>query len=129
MGACGCAHVLLALSSATSGPSSRLIVIGATNFPNRLDEALVRPGRLNRIVHIERPGVSDIAGILRQHLSGDLAGENLMPLASIGTGATGADIAGWARGARMVARAAGRGMILADLVDQVAQPETRTRRC
>lgn len=120
------AHILLAISSATSGPSSRLIVIGATNFPNRLDDALVRPGRLNRIVHIERPDVPAIAGILRQHLGGDLAGENLVPLASIGKGATGAEIAGWARGARMAARAAGRGMILADLVDQVAPPEART---
>jgi len=120
------AHVLLALSSAVSGPSSRLIVIGATNFPERLDEALVRPGRLNKIVHIERPDVPAIAGILRQHLGPDLAGEDLMPLASIGAGATGADVAGWARGARMTARAAGRGMVLADLVDQVAPPETRS---
>ncbi len=67
-----------------------------------------------------------IAGILRHHLGGDLVGEDLMPLASIGTGATGADIAGWARGARMAARAAGREMVLADLVDQVAPPETRS---
>ena len=120
------AHVLLALSSAVSGASSRLIVIGATNFPERLDEALVRPGRLNRIVRIERPDVPAIAGILRHHLGDDLAGEDLMPLAAIGTGATGADIAGWARGARMAARAARRTMILADLVNQVAPPETRS---
>lgn len=120
------AHVLLALSSAVSGASSRLIVIGATNFPERLDEALVRPGRLNRIVRIERPDVPAIAGILRHHLGDDLAGEDLVPLAAIGTGATGADIAGWARGARMAARAAGRTMILADLVNQVAPPETRS---
>ena len=120
------AHVLLALSSAVSGPSSRLIVIGATNFPERLDEALVRPGRLNKIVHIERPDVPAIAGILRQHLGADLAGEDLMPLASIGIGATGADVAGWARGARMAARAAGRGVVLADLIEQVAPPETRS---
>lgn len=119
-------HILLALSSAVSGASSRLIVIGATNFPERLDEALVRPGRLNRIVRIERPDVPAIAGILRQHLGADLEGEDLRPLANIGAGATGADVAGWARGARMTARAAGRGMILADLVDQVAPPETRS---
>ncbi|MGU3465565.1 AAA family ATPase [Methylobacterium sp. C33D] len=119
-------HILLALSSAVSGPNSRIIVIGATNFPERLDEALVRPGRLNRVVHIERPDVLAIAGILRQHLGADLEGEDLMPLATIGAGATGADVAGWARGARMTARAAGRGMVLADLVEQLAPPETRS---
>ncbi|MGU3557952.1 AAA family ATPase [Methylobacterium radiotolerans] len=119
-------HILLALDSAVSGASSRLIVIGATNFPERLDEALVRPGRLNRIVHIPRPDIPAIAGILRQHLGDALPGVDLMPLANIGAGATGAEIAGWAKGARMVARQAGRDMVLRDLVDQVAPPETRS---
>ncbi|MGN8094155.1 AAA family ATPase [Methylobacterium sp. 22177] len=119
-------HILLALDSAVSGANSRFVVIGATNFPERLDEALVRPGRLNRIVHIPRPDIPAIAGILRQHLGDALPGVDLMPLANIGAGATGAEIAGWAKGARMVARQAGREMVLGDLVDQVAPPETRS---
>jgi cell division protease FtsH len=119
-------HILLALDSAVSGSSSKLIVIGATNFPGRLDEALVRPGRLNRIVHIAKPDAPAIAGILRQHLGADLAGADLAPMAAIGTGATGAEVAGWARGARMTARAAGREMVVADVLDQIAPPETRS---
>ena len=119
-------HILLALDSAVSGASARLIVIGATNFPTRLDQALVRPGRLNRIVMIERPDVPALAGIMRQHLGGALDGEDLMPLAAIAHGATGAEAAGWARGARMTARAAGRSMVMADLVGQIALPETRS---
>ncbi|UIY44210.1 AAA family ATPase [Methylobacterium radiotolerans] len=119
-------HLLLQLDSAISGANNQFIVIGATNFPERLDEALVRPGRLNRIVHIRRPDVPATAGILRQHLGDALPDADLMPLAHIGHGATGAEIAGWARGARMIARQAGREMVLDDLVDQVAPPETRS---
>ncbi|MGC5779965.1 AAA family ATPase [Methylobacterium sp. NFXW15] len=119
-------HILLALDSAVSGANSRLIVIGATNFPERLDEALVRPGRLNRIVHIPRPDIPAVAGILRQHLGDALPGIDLMPLANIGAGATGAEIAGWAKGARMAARQDGREMVLGDLIDQIAPPETRS---
>lgn len=119
-------HILLSLDSAVSGGVNRPIVIGATNFPDRLDEALVRPGRLNRIVHIPRPDIPAVAGILRQHLGGALPGADLMPLANIGAGATGAEIAGWAKGARMVARQKGREMVIGDLIDQIAPPETRS---
>ena len=119
-------HILTVLDSAMSGATSSLIIIGATNFPERLDEALVRPGRLNKIVRIERPDGPATVGILRQHLAGDLADLDLAPVAAIGAGATGAQIAGWAKGARAAARAAGRPMTRADLVAQVAPPETRS---
>lgn len=118
-------HILTALDSAVSGQSSSLIIIGATNFPERLDEALVRPGRLNKVVMIGRPDVTAIGGILRQHLGDDLRGLDLGPIAALGAGATGAEVAGWARRARGAARAAGRAMTRADLVAQVAPPETR----
>ncbi|MCB4805879.1 hypothetical protein QO001_006108 [Methylobacterium brachiatum] len=120
-------HILTALDSAVSGDSASLIIIGATNFPERLDEALVRPGRLNRSVRIERPDTAAIAGILRQHLGGDLATFDLAPIAAVGAGATGAEVAGWAKRARGAARSAGRPMIPTDLVAQVAPVETRSR--
>jgi len=119
-------HILMTLDGATSSPASKLIIIGATNFPSRLDEALTRPGRLGRIIYIEKPDQAAIAGILRQHLAGDLAEQDLAPLAAIGHGATGAEVAGWARGARMAARAAGREMTPADLLGQIAPPERRS---
>lgn len=118
-------HILTALDSAVSGVNSSLIVIGTTNFPERLDPALTRPGRLNRIVRIPRPDTQAVGGILRHHLRGDLRDVDLGPIAAIGTGATGAEIAGWARQAREAARSAGRQMTRADLVAQVAPPETR----
>lgn len=60
-------HMLLKLDSATSGDSSKLIVIGATNHPEKLDAALVRPGRLSKIIHIEKPDAKALEGIKALH--------------------------------------------------------------
>lgn len=119
-------HVLMTLDGAVSSPASKLIIIGATNFPQRLDPALTRPGRLDRIVEIDLPDAAAIEGILRQHLAGDLLDEDLGPIAAIGAGATGAVIAGWATNAKMAAMSARRPMVLSDLLRQVAPPETRS---
>lgn len=116
-------NILMTLDSATSGTSSRLIVIGATNYADKIDPALVRPGRLNRVIQILPPEPSDLSGIMRQHLGADLHGEDLLPIAEIGRGATGAQAMGWVKQARAIAREAGREMILDDLVAAVAPPD------
>lgn len=71
------------------------------------------------------PDADAIQGILRQHLRGDLADADLAPLALVGAGATGAEIAAWAAGARMSARAGRRPMALSDLLGQMAPSDTR----
>ncbi|CAO4145435.1 ATP-dependent zinc metalloprotease FtsH [Methylorubrum aminovorans] len=119
-------RILLALDSAVSGETSSLIVIGATNYPERLDDALIRPGRLNRVIPIPPLDAHGIAGIMRQHLGDDLPGADLVPLAIIGGGATGAETASWVKGARSAALAERRPMALADLVARIAPPETRS---
>ncbi len=119
-------HILTKLDSATSGDTSRLVVVGATNFPERLDEALIRPGRLNRVIPIHMPDQAAVAGILRQHLGDDLPGADLAPLAVVGLGSTGAEIASWVRGARDAALSERRPMSLPDLVARIAPPETRS---
>ncbi|WP_449256351.1 AAA family ATPase [Bosea sp. (in: a-proteobacteria)] len=116
-------NLLMTLDSATSGVSSRLIVIGATNHADRLDPALIRPGRLNRVIRIHPPSTQDLAAILRQHLGSDLPGEDLLPIAELAGEATGAQAMGWAKDARAVARAAGRDMVVDDLVDVIAPPD------
>jgi hypothetical protein len=116
-------NILMTLDSATSGTSSRLIVIGATNYGDKLDPALVRPGRLNRIITIHPPEPADLAGIMRQHVGTDLPGEDLLPIAEIGRGATGAQVMGWVKRAKATAREAGRTMIIDDLVGAVAPPD------
>ena len=115
--------LLMTLDSATSGVSSRLIVIGATNHPDRLDPALIRPGRLNRVIRIHPPEPADLAIILRQHLGGDLEGADLLPIAELASGATGAMAMGWVKQAKGAARVAGRSLIIDDLVDAIAPPD------
>lgn len=115
-------HVLLTLDSATSGATSRLCIIGATNYAGRIDPALVRPGRLNRIIEIGLPDEEALAAIVRQHLGPDLPGADLSALAALAGTATGADAAAWVKAARRRARAAGRAMVVEDLLAQVVPP-------
>jgi cell division protease FtsH len=116
-------NLLTTLDGAASGAASRLIVIAATNHADRIDPALIRPGRLNRVIHIGPPSTSDLAAILRQHLGADLSGEDLLPIAELAGEATGAQAMGWAKAARAAARNAGRDMIVDDLVGVVAPPD------
>ncbi len=113
-------RLLTILDGAASGMAGRLIVIGATNHAENLDPGLIRPGRLSRVIHIGKPSPEDLAGILRQHLGADLSGTDLTEVARLGDGATGADAVGWIRSARRAARQAGRDMVLADLMAEVA---------
>ena len=112
-------HMLTSLDSALSGATSNLIVVGATNHPHRLDPALVRPGRLDRIIHIGLPDETALAGIYRQHLGDDLKGEDLSGIATVAVGSTGAEVAGHVKGARGQARRQGRQVVMSDLVSEI----------
>lgn len=118
-------HMLLKLDSAASGVSSKLIIIGATNHPEKLDPALVRPGRMSKIIHIEKPDAASLVGIIRQHLGTDLPDADLGTVAKMAVGASGADVHDWVKAARRVARQAHRPITLDDLVGQIIPPETR----
>lgn len=118
--------MLSELDGATSTTTSRLIVIGATNSAASLDAALVRPGRLHPVLHIPRPDAAALSRIFRTHLGPDLSGVDLMGVAHLAAGATGADVVSWVRQARSGARAEARRMILPDLVQAVAPPDDRT---
>ena len=48
-------------------PSASVIVLGATNRPDILDAALLRPGRFDRRIAVELPSQADRAQILRLH--------------------------------------------------------------
>lgn len=113
-------HMLTTLDGASSGAASRLIIIGATNYPEKLDPALVRPGRLNRIIQIQPPDSAAMVGILRQHLGADLPEADLAKLAQMRIGATGAEASGWIKSARARARHEKRPLSVEDLVEQIA---------
>ncbi|MGW9820275.1 cell division protease FtsH [Methylorubrum extorquens] len=117
--------MLTALETSSSPYASKIIVIGATNHVDGLDAALIRPGRLHPVIRIERPTAVDLVGIFREKLGPDLAEHDLIGVAHLAVGASGADVAAWVKGARSRARAEARRMILLDLVQEVAPPDDR----
>ena len=53
--------------------TSGIIIVGATNRPEFIDEALTRSGRLEKHVVIPKPDVDALCGILAHHVGSDLA--------------------------------------------------------
>ena len=72
-----------------------IIVIAATNRPEMLDEALLRPGRFDRRITIGLPDVNDREEILKIHAKDKKISENvsLRSIAEDTAGASGAEIA------------------------------------
>ena len=82
-----------------------VIVIGACNHADRIDPALMRSGRLDRLITVDLPTVDDLVGIIRFHLENDdLVGEDLRVVAAGAVGMTGADIEKLVRDAERHAR-------------------------
>jgi cell division protease FtsH len=100
------------------GASGRegVVVVGATNFPDKIDAALRRPGRLDKTIEIPLPDADARAGILRFHLKSDLVGADLTPVVERSGGLAGAWLEGLVRDARRTARRARRDMVIADLM-------------
>jgi len=86
-------------------PSEGIIVIGATNFPESLDKALVRPGRFDRHVVVPLPDVEGRRQILRAHTKDiPLAPEVKLDIIARGTpGFSGAELANLANMAALKA--------------------------
>ncbi|KIM33129.1 hypothetical protein M408DRAFT_325952 [Serendipita vermifera MAFF 305830] len=74
--------------------SEGIIVIGATNFPQSLDKALVRPGRFDRKVVVPLPDVKGRLEILKHHMKGvtNDPGVDVSLLARVTMGFSGADL-------------------------------------
>jgi cell division protease FtsH len=75
--------------------STSVIVIGATNRPDVLDQALLRPGRFDRRVAVQPPDRSGREAILRVHARGVPLGPDvdLGRIAATTPGMVGADLA------------------------------------
>jgi cell division protease FtsH len=76
-------------------PNTGVIIMAATNRPEILDPALLRPGRFDRHVAIDRPDVRGREEILKVHIKGvQLAKDaDLAKVAALTPGFVGADLA------------------------------------
>src|SRR3989344_2754334 len=76
-------------------PNESVIVIGATNRPDLLDPALVRPGRFDRRVMLSMPDIEERRAIIELHMKGKpfTKDVNTERLARRTVGFSGADLA------------------------------------
>jgi cell division protease FtsH len=75
-------------------PTNKLVVMAATNRPDVLDEALLRPGRFDRRVYLDLPDRKDRLAILKIHARNKkiVEGINLEVVAERTPGFSGADL-------------------------------------
>jgi cell division protease FtsH len=98
-------------------PTMGVILLGATNRPEVLDPALLRPGRFDRQVLVDRPDRSGRLEILKVHVAKIrlASGVDLDQIAGLTTGFTGADLANLVNEAAIVAtRRSAEAVTLAD---------------
>lgn len=76
-------------------PNSGVVVVSATNRPDVLDQALLRPGRFDRRVILDEPDLKDREDVLKIHAKGKPLGKdvNLRTVAERTSGFSGADLA------------------------------------
>jgi len=86
-------------------PNEGIIIIAATNRPDILDRALLRPGRFDRQIVVDKPDVTGRAAILKVHTKGKPIAKDadLDILARRTPGFTGADLANLVNEAALLA--------------------------
>lgn len=100
-----------------SGGREGVVVIAASNYPDHLDAAMRRPGRLDRHVVIGLPDKAARAQMLVTHLGNEaIPAGALMEAARAMSGYSGALIAQVAKDARRIARKEGRDVEVADVL-------------
>ena len=114
--------------------TDNVILIAATNRPDILDPALLRPGRFDRQIVVDRPDRKGRAKILEVHTRGKPLGKiiNLDDLAGQTPGFTGADLANLVNeaallSARIGKREIGQHELEEGIMRVIAGPEKKTR--
>ena len=115
--------------------NTSVIVLAATNRPDILDPALLRPGRFDRRVILDRPDINGRIAILKVHTNGKPLDEtaSLEVLGKETAGFTGADLANLVNEAAILAARRDKKAIgveeLEESIDRViAGPERKSRR-
>jgi cell division protease FtsH len=114
--------------------STGIILIAATNRPDILDPALLRPGRFDRHIVVDRPDVNGREAILKVHVKGKKVadGVDLGILARRTPGFVGADLANLVNESALLAAREGKKVIemedFEEGIDRVlAGPERKSR--
>ena len=112
-----------------------VIVIAATNRPDILDPALLRPGRFDRRVMLDRPDINGRAAILKVHTKGKPLDKtvNLKVLAKGTVGFSGADLANLVNEAAILAARRNKKSVSMKEFDEsvdrvIAGPERKSRK-
>ncbi len=116
------------------GTDTSVIVIAATNRPDVLDPALMRPGRFDRRVVLDRPDMRGREAILKVHVRGKPLDStvDLTQLALAIPGFVGADIENLVNEAAILAARRGKKMISQSELEEsieriIAGPERKSR--
>lgn len=99
-----------------------VIILAATNRPDSLDPALLRPGRFDRRVPVELPDLKGREDILKVHAKKVKIGDNVdfNKIARMASGASGAELANIVNEAALRAVRAGRGFVTqADMEESI----------
>ena len=119
--------VISTLLEQMDGAASRegVVIVAASNFPQVIDPALLRPGRLGRRIHVPAPSTAELPAVVRHHLGAELPelggtrdtapSAEMRRLAQGASGMTPADVMELVRQSRKRARRAGRALSTADL--------------
>ncbi|HQF03874.1 MAG TPA: AAA family ATPase, partial [Phycicoccus sp.] len=113
---------------------TNVILIAATNRPDILDPALLRPGRFDRQIAVEAPDMIGRHRILEVHAQGKpmAAGVDLLAVARRTPGFTGADLANVLNEAALLTARTDKKLIDNEVLDEaidrvIAGPQKRTR--
>ena len=114
--------------------NTAVILIAATNRPDILDPALLRPGRFDRQITVDRPDVKGREQILRVHAENKPLAESVdfESLAKLTPGFTGADLANLMNESALLAARRHKQTITMDEIEEamervLAGPEKKTR--
>ena len=111
--------------------NGQIVVFAATNRPDVLDEALIRPGRFDRSVQVPKPNVEGREMILKIHTKGVPLGPdvNLSDIAKDTFGMVGADLANVVNEAVLIATRANKDQVgqsdFSEAVDKVSMGPMR----
>lgn len=93
----------LAFARSGSGHGHIVVFVACTNYIERIDAALMRPGRYERAIEVRRPDLAGTINILGHYLP-EIEGGERAELGRLLEGSTGAELMMVARDARRIAR-------------------------